>query len=424
MRVAVIALFVAACAGPEPFGSPHASLTFVASPSLVTSTGSPRIDPTPYVTPAEPTPEPTIEPTPDDAASPRTEIEINQHVVDRPGVPAALRDNYWWSGSDVGLAGTTAQLGLPVGEWVQHAADGHVVSARMRRDGERATEILVRRFDTGTVVGEVRTSLANVRARLVGRRLFWTGMRPERLECGGHDVDGGVWVMDLDDDQGPIAIVEPGNFIGCGLGGRGFTVSPSGDTIAALVTNDPYVVDVIDVDSLSRRNRLTGFWPTAITDDTFIQDDSPPSDGQTGGETMTAYAIGNGGARWSFPDPDKVEHFGTSWIWALGSQFIVEYYWHRSRDDTDLVLASFDTKGGDQRELLRQDDTNEDDDLAEVNAQLSTASHLSLEFDFRWYRAEARSFSVLDVVSGEVKWDAYIIDPPWLCHSGGCFRDG
>ena len=53
-----------------------------------------------------------------------------QNVVDRPGVPNALRDKYWWTGSDVGLLGTTAQLGLPSRERVVDDADGSCVAGR------------------------------------------------------------------------------------------------------------------------------------------------------------------------------------------------------------------------------------------------------------------------------------------------------
>jgi hypothetical protein len=419
-RILTATVLIAGCAGPEPSGSPDASISVDASPTSIAAQATSSPEPPAPTATAQATIEP--EPTPDGAAPRRTEIEINQNVVDRPGVPNSIRHLYWWQGSDVGLLGTTAQLGLPVGEWVLHAKDGLVLSERPVSDGDR-TELLVRRFETGNVVANVRTTLVNVSALLVDRHVFWTGTRPEKVDCAGYNVHGGVWVMDLDDDVGPIAIIEPGQVTGCGMGGLRLSSSPSGETIAALDTNHPYRVDVIDVDSLSRRNQFVGFWPTAITDDSFIQDNTEPSDFHGPGERMTAYNLAGGDAQWSFPDRDQADHFAMSWAWAIGSRFLVEYYWNEGRDNVDLVHAMADPLTGYQRVLLRQHDTREDEDLAQVEGDMSSAAHVTLAFDYSWEGSGPRTFAVIDVDSGQVTWDAYTIDPPWLCQSRTCYRD-
>jgi hypothetical protein len=78
---------------------------------------------------------------------------------------------------------------------------------------------------------------------------------------------------------------------------------------------------------------------------------------------------------------------------------------------------------GERRVLLRQHDTSAHDDLAHVQADLSSASHLTLEHGFGPTGAGERRLAVLDVASGVVTPDAYTIDPPWLCFTEYCFRD-
>jgi hypothetical protein len=418
-RALLAALIVIGCAGPEPSTSPDSSLAADLSPST-----SPSVDlasPTPELTSTPPTVEPTIEPepTPHSASGPRTELEINQNVVDRAGVPRSIRDNYWWTGSDVGLLGTTAQLGLPSNETVEDAGDGLVVSTRGRFD-ERATEIFVREFETGGVVGEVRTSLVVYSALVIGQQLFWAGMRPEKSGCGGWNVDGGVWVMRLDDDRGPVAIVEPGRVTDCGLGARGLAVSPSGQTLVSGLGND-HVIDVIDVSSASRTRRLQGAWPYAFTDDTFVQWDQPPTDGIAFGlGGMTAYDLESGAVRWQFPGDDW-KKFGPGPFLARDSTFYIQYHWDAS--PTDLILARFDPLSGDRHVLLKQTDTREDEDLAMLAGHLSSDSDLVLSYT-GGVALHGTSFSVLDIATGEVTWDSFTIDPPWLCSYGDCFRDG
>lgn len=420
LAVLVAGIVLVGCTSPLESPSPapaSAGQTTVAG--TVAPTATPSAIPSSSPAPAPPTAGPG--PTPAVTSPPRTEIEINADVVDRPGVPAALRDNYWWTGSDVGLLGTTAQLGLPSSERVIHAADGFVVAGRTRSDGEPGTELVVRRFETGTAIAEVHTIQVRVDARLAGGRLFWTGMRPESA-CPGVSVDGGVWVLDLTLGSVPIAIIEPGRSLDGSCYGRLLLLSSSRQTIGALMSGHDNKVwmDVIDVATLARVSRIRNVWPWAMTDDTFLQWDEQPSDFMAPGWGMTAYDLANGDVRWRFPDQSDVDKFSPYPIMALGSSFVVEYHWMRSTSDSDVIDAAFDPLTGERRVLFDRGDAV----LEGLRARhdLSAETHVVLEHAGE--SSIAGTFSTLEVATGTLIRDAFTIDPPWLCTEDGCVRDG
>ena len=406
----------ASCTSPVESPSPHPAS---AGPTVVAGTVAPSAAPSavPSSSPAPPTVGP--DPTPEATSPPRTEIEINANIVDRPGVPPALRDNYWWTGSDVGLLGTTAQLGLPSSERVIHAADGFVVAARGRSDGEPGTELVVRRFETGTAIAEVHTIQVRVDARLAGGRLFWTGMRPEST-CPGVSVDGGVWVLDLTLGSVPLALVEPGRSLDGSCYGRVLLLSSSRRTIAALMSGHDNKVwmDVIDVATLARESRIRNVWPWAMTDDSFLQWDEQPSDFMAPGRGMTAYDLVDGDVRWRFPDSTDLDKFAPYPIMALGSEFVVEYSWDDAPDEITRIHGAFDPITGERRELLRQDNL---EDLLTARSDLSAETHVVLEHGRG--STVVGTFAVLEVATGTLTRDVFTIDPPWLCTDEGCFRD-
>ena len=420
LALLVAGIVLAGCTSPLDSPSPapaSAGQTTVAG--TVAPTAAPSAVPSSSPAPALPTVAP--DPTPAVTSPPRTEIEINANVVDRPGVPAALRDNYWWTGSDVGLLGTTAQLGLPSSERVIHAADGFVVAGRARSDGEPGTELVVRRFETGTAIAEVHTVQVRLDARIAGGRLFWTGMRPES-RCPGVSVDGGVWVLGLTLGSVPIALVEPGRSLDGSCYGRVLLLSSSRQTIGALMSGHDNKVwmDVIDVASLGREARIRNVWPWAMTDDTFLQWDEQPSDFMAPGRGMTAFDLANGDVRWRFPDSADLDRFAPYPIMALGSEFVVEYHWTRSTTDTDVILAAFDPLTGERRELFGRDDSV--DHGLRARYDLSAETHVVLEPAAS--SSIVGTFSILEVSTGNLTRNAFTIDPPWLCTDEGCFRDG
>jgi hypothetical protein len=401
---------------PSPSSAPTSHVPTFAASSVAPSVASSDV---PGSAPAPPSLEP--DPTPEVTSPPRSEIEINSNIVNRPGVPADLRDNYWWTGSDAGLLGTTAQLGLPSRETVIHAADGFVVAARVRSDGEPGTELVVRRFETGTEIAEVHTLQVRVDARLAGGRLFWTGMRPEST-CPGESVDGGVWVLDLTFGSVPIAIVEPGRSLDEGCYARVLLLSSSRQTIGALMTgHDGRVwMDVIDVATLAREARIRNVWPWAMTDDSFLQWDEQPSDFMAPGWGMTAYDLATGAIRWRFPDQSDVDKFSPYPIMALGSSFVVEYHWMRSPPDSEVIDAAFDPLTGEQRVLLERGD----DVLDGLRARYDLSAETHVVLEHAGESSIVGTFSTLEVATGILTRDAFTIDPPWLCIAAGCFRDG
>jgi hypothetical protein len=417
LRVLIAGILLAGCTSPleSPPPDPASAVPTTAGSAVLSSAAPSAV---PSRSPAPPTLEP--DPTPAVTSPPRIEIETNANVVDRPGVPAALRDNYWWTGSDVGLLGTTAQLGLPSNERVIHAADGFVVAGRARSDGEPGTELVVRRFETGTEIAEVHTIQVRVDARIAGGRVFWTGMRPEST-CPGVSVDGGVWVLDLRLGSVPTAIVEPGKSIDGSCYGRTLLLSSTRETIAALMTghDDQVWMDVIDVATLARGSRIRNVWPWAMTDDTSLQWDEQPSDFMDVGWGMTAYDVANRDIRWRFPDSSDVDRFAPYPIMALGSEFVVQYVWHRSPTEVIVIHAAFDPHTGERRELLRQENVE-----ARLTARfdLSAETHVVLEAGRE--PSIVGTFAILEVATGTLTRDAFTIDPPWLCTVEGCFRYG
>lgn len=426
LRLLAALALIAGCAGPvpstPPSTSPDPSQAAVESSSALPSgtTEPSRIAAPSATTVAEPTYEP--EPTLEGQAPPRTGIEIRQDVVDRTGVPASIGDRYWWTGSDVGLLGTTAQLGLPSDESVLDAKDGFVVSEKVRRGGEESARLTVRDFRTGAIVGEAMTTLTSAHALLASGHLFWTGMRGNG--CPGGLVDGGIWALDLAPGSEPLAIVEPGQPIECGLTGRRLVLSSSGDTIGAIMASygEPNWIDVIDVASLTRRTRIHDVWPSALTDSQFIQWDHRPTDGIAAGlGGLSAYGLGVGALKWRFPGAAQVQHFGPSQFHAIGSTFLVEYTWSTG-DETDLVLATFDPATGQRRELLRQRYERGGPDPWQIRLSLSSPTHLTLERGWGSERVDHRSLAVLDVATSTLKENAYSIDVPWVCFPEYCWR--
>jgi hypothetical protein len=432
LTVAIAAVLIGGCSAPLASAWPpetSSSQSFAALASAEASelptiepTTSASSTPTPIGTP-EPPPTDEPKPTPDDVFPPRTEVEINDNVVDRAGVPRALRDGYWWTfrGADVGLLGTTAQLGIPSEEEILDARDGLVVSRRPTPDSPGGSEILVRDFETGATVRRIRTDMGWLDAQLVGRRLFWAGLA-RGPGCPDPGVDGGVGAVDLDGGD-PVVIVDPGRVVGGCFAGRQILVSPSGETVGAVmsVIGDGNSIDVIDVSTLAHY-RLRDVWPDAITDDTFMQWDHPPTDGIAPGSGMSAYDLRDGSLRWRFSEgADARKEFTPSRFLAYGSRFYVEYTMN-SNSGYDMVIATFDQHTGERRELVRQVDMHSDDVLR-MQEDSSRASFLTLEAFVYSERPRPRSVAIVDVETGQVTWDAFTIDPPWLCYPDRCIRD-
>jgi hypothetical protein len=409
-RIAICALLVTACAGPVPSGLPETSLIAEGSPSPVPS-------PSDFLT--TPTDEPTnsLEPRSEWTLPPRTNVEINTTVVDRPGVPEALRDHYWWTDSDAGRLGTTAQIGIPSDELILDVSHDLVVSVLWYPS--RGRHVIVRDFDSGQVIREFDSEFLVQDVVVVGRSVVWTGMTSHG-SCPDDYVDGGVWSLDVDTNHDARAIVAPGQPVECGFTGRRLLLSPSRQTIGGVMGSPTKSnwVDVIDVDTLKRRDRVRDAWPWAITDDAYLQWDNKPSDFMTQGWGMSAYDLSSGDILWRFPDRDDVDKFAPYPIMAIGKEFVVDYSWARPPSDNIHVIAAFDATTGQRRELLRQEGL---EDLLRARLELSAETHLVLDSAREDW--PVGTFSTLEIATGALVRDAFTIDPPWLCVEEACFRD-
>jgi len=437
-RVALVAALLIGCAGPVPSGSPAGGNETIdpsipptaAGTSLASAAPSPSVGPSNPATvapTARPTSRPTFtpDPTPEGALPLRTEVEVNADIVDRPGVPADLYDTYWWTDhGDAGQVGTTAQIGLPAGERILTAANGLVVSARpVASDGNRhePVALVVRDIKTGSILRELATNTAIPSAFLVGNRLVWTGM--EAGHGAGPAVDGGVWSADVNTTSNPIEIVPPGKEVDSALAGRYLRASGSGRTIAAILSMGfgGRWVDIIDVESQDRRARLRNVTVVAVTDDMYIADDGPPRDGIFRGYGVTAYDIQTSERRWGYPDAVDAERF---FIWAIrpfASVLALQYSW-RTPTGLDWITATIDPSTGARRVLNRR---SYGEDNPHLQSGIASASHLALANDEIGYLIGigGTTISILDVATGSMTTEAFVIDPPWLCFSEYCLRD-
>jgi hypothetical protein len=399
-------------ASPSPEMAPTSAPTQSASP-----TGTPA---PPSTEPSDPTPKPS----PEGTYPLRTKVQINDVVADRPGVPTSLYDKYWWTwNGDGGQFGTTAQIGLPAGELIETIDSGIVVAARLAGDDPWAEhDIVVRDFGSGTVIRKIPTALRNLDVVLVGSQLFWTGVlagEPEEV------VDGGVWTTDVRKDAKPVAIIDSGRVFPGALCGMGLEVSPSGRTLAATaLCNGPVLgTDIIDTATQARTIRLKEQWVLALTDDTYVVADFHPTDGVTWGQGgVSAYGFADGALRWQFPDPSDVDRFTSGGNAAIGSTFVISYYW-RTEDGPEMVHAAIDPATGQRKILLRQ--PYADDSLfVEVNA--SSGSHLVLTIGHdlgTQMRLRGIPISIIRLDEGTLLRDAFEIDPPWLCFDDYCRED-
>jgi hypothetical protein len=237
-------------------------------------------------------------------------------------------------------------------------------------------------------------------------------------------ADAGVWTARVGRDDEPEAIIEPGKVIGSPLSGRRLEVSPSRRTMAAITTamGGNEWTDIIDVASRTRIARHDVSINT-LTDDVYVVDEEPTTDAPFVGFPVTARDNVTGAVRWRFPDPSDEKRFGANDMRAFDNIVVIDYTW-RTDDDTEKILAAFDTFTGARRVLLRQDWSAGDPLSADFS--VSTAEHLLLPPEYRiGYSIGRRDVpvAVLDVATGDLQLKAFVIDPPWFCEDEYCFRD-
>lgn len=369
---------------------------------------------------------PSVEPEPtvNGALPMRTTVEVNVPIVDRPGVPADLHDTYWWTEyGDAGQVGTTAQIGLPADERILTVASGLVVSARKSASGDFSrADLFVRDVRTGALVREIVSTVGDPVAAVIGSRLFWAGVDPS---SNGEDrvIDGGVWSMLLTGASEPEAIVPPGDNISTlGSAGRSrFRVSPSEGTIASVVGGfSGRFTDIVDVGTLTLRTRLLDDAVFALTDEVALVSDHPPAD--VGGGGVIAKDIDTGSVLWRFPTPMVGPPFGIDQVEARGSRFVVLFL-REAQGLDELVIGTLQAQTGKltERLVLRPGDQ-----LRGSFAlwSISSSRFLALIRDGPESAIlEARPISLLDLDSGTLEPDAFVLDTPWRCYPDYCLRD-
>jgi len=167
-------------------------------------------------------------------SAPRTSPVVAGQVSERPGVPADLRDRYWFTDfGEAGHVGSTAYVLLPDGERVLDVDHGQVVSTRIGVGG--GSTLILRDLATGALRWSLDTQLRITSAVVIVDRLFWAG-RPIGAE---GPADAGVWTVGLPEPLEPVQVLEPvGDMVASGFVERGrFLVSPSERTVATVVGN-------------------------------------------------------------------------------------------------------------------------------------------------------------------------------------------
>lgn len=435
-------VLAAGCAGPlepspnpESLGSPAAS---IASPfASLPPPSEPSAIPSPATTPIPtrtPPPDPTYapDPTPEGALPPRTEVEVVTDIRDRPGVPADLFYTYWWTeDGDAGQVGTTAQVGLPSDETILTVAHDLVVSARLKRTGLRCQEegctLIVRDIRTGETVRQIETNLIGPAAMIVPGRIYWAGMDADRSDFNANVMfDGGVWTSELDKNAPHVSIVPPGQDVSSfNYAGRlAFDISPSGMTITSGVGGfaDRFI-DVIDVQTLSRRTRLPNIADYAVTDDLVITGEDPPSDYPSGG--ILAIDIDTREVRWRYPDRPDVDRFEMSTIVAAGDRFLLQYLW-RGRADDELRVGALRASTGAPTTLFTQTLERDRQPIWAI-LSVSTERHLLFGADLASLGHHVQygdaSIAMLDLRTGILRENAFTIDVPWMCFGSYCLRN-
>ncbi len=187
-----------------------------------------------------------------------SDVVVEPNIVDRPGVPASLRQLYWVEWGQLGELGTTARLEMPSDEQILGVDDGLVASMKFDPEtqtpvsGENGIAIVARDVRTGRTVKEFHSPVHITESLVAGSQLFWIG----RVGPPGPDsADAGVWVIDLADPAAtPRAIVEPSDLSAkygsratrglLRLTDRGRAISTQIESAATLLTE---VIDVVNL---------------------------------------------------------------------------------------------------------------------------------------------------------------------------------
>jgi hypothetical protein len=332
-----LAVLVAGCVGTvaqsaRPSLIPHPSDVIVLTPTARAATTATSPSATPTGTFFEPT------------------------VVDRPGVPAAIHDRYWFvSWGVVGSVGTTAYQTLPEGERLLGVANGFVASAIWLGEGRSRTRVLIRAFGESEPMRTIDTDTWVREGTIVDGVLFWAG--PQAADFGAPLLDGGIWAMDLRGDEPPIAVLPAGEDLTELIGGttaerKQFQLSPTRRTLASTIAGGGgYRTDVLNLQSMTPRAVLNES-VVGVTDHVAIVRRGVPA--PNGGVRLGAVDIDSGEVLWKYPTEGSntaIATFTRPYLYDDSAAIAL----HARVEGADrLLLVSIDASSGEARVLLSQ----------------------------------------------------------------------
>jgi hypothetical protein len=329
---------------------------------------------------------------------------VEAHIVERPGVPAALHDKYWSAFQQAGQVGTTARILMP-GEMVLGADAGLVASYAFIRDAEgsdhpvlgpNGVAITIRDIRTGATLRTFDTPVIPRDGLMVEDRLFWFGNADSIEAPKGSDF--AIWGLDLGDAAATPIKLAPG---AAGLASSPLRLSGAGSVVLRNLgglADGGVLTQVIDVSTMSVTT-IRGVIVYALDGDRAVVN---------GGEDRLVVRDLKSGDRVGAP-LDAYEHYKT---YGSTGEVFVEY--GHFRPQQGVYFKAIDLRTGDIRDVLFQPRG----ELTEyLNPALSTPEVLVLfdETDDWEYDSDGfafGTFSLLDPLTGAVQADAFSIGPP------------
>jgi hypothetical protein len=335
---------------------------------------------------------------------------VEQNIIDRPGVPAALHDKYWEALGEAGQLGTTARIIVRPDEEILGVDAGLVVSYPVTRDeqfgtvspvvGPDGVTIIVREIRTGSIRRTFVTPIIPLGGLLVGERLFWWGTTSIADEAPPDPDRGAVWGIDLADSAAEPQQVTPSLQEQFGPGNRSrspFYVTDGGRVMLSTVGSfEAEATQVIDVQSMSLQATLNNEVVHALIDDVALVHLS---------ESRIGLRHLGGGRRIGPP----FRMFQLLKAFAGKDEFFVQY---GLGDGSGVFVAAIAADSGESRIVLHQPRGVRTSDLSPT---LSTPEILVLLNEDWEYGADGLAYapmSLLDPVTGELQPDAFMVGSP------------
>jgi hypothetical protein len=371
---------------------------------------------------ADPSPSPTtpvaIEPSPSPiptSDAPQTEaptdppsgdvVWVEPNVVDRPGVPPELYDNYWAALGQAGQVGTTARIILPRSEELLAVDVGLVASYAVVRDeefgifepvlGPNGATIRIRDLRTGGVIRAFDTGILVLDGVMQGNVLFWTG---RTLPGGPESIDAGIWAIDLADSaSSPQAIVEPTDLTG-DYGPLALRSNPRiGDqgrsVFTSIVGDESRATQVVDIATRSLRATLEGEIAADVADDVALV---------FGDDALALIDISTGDR--IGPVLEAAEVYKTL---VLHDEILVQY---GPGGGQGVYITALRISDGATRNILHQP---RDVRTTIMSPEISSAEFIALlidDWDYDSAGLASVAVSLLDPTSAELQPEAFVID--------------